>query len=165
MIELTATHFAARNPKSITIANRTIERGRQLAERFHAEAITLTEMPDALPRFDIIVTCTASTLPILGKGLLERVVKRAGTRRSSSSTSPCRATSSARWRNSTTSSCTPSTTCRTSSSDNLQVRKEAVVQAEAMIATQTESFLRWLEGRSGGADDHARSTATTSSCA
>ena len=64
MIELTATHFAARNPKSITIANRTIERGRQLAERFHAEAITLTEMPDALPRFDIIVTCTAILWPL-----------------------------------------------------------------------------------------------------
>ena len=43
--------------------------------RFGAEAITLNELPDRLPEFDIIVTCTASTLPILGKGLLERVVK------------------------------------------------------------------------------------------
>ena len=31
--------------------------------------------------------------------------------------------------------------------DNLQIRKEAVAQAEEMIATQAESFLRWLEGR------------------
>ena len=75
MIDLTATHFAARNPRSITIANRTLERGRELAARFGAEAITLNEMPDRLHEFDIIVTCTASTLPILGKGLLERVVK------------------------------------------------------------------------------------------
>jgi len=75
MIDLTATHFAARKPRKMTIANRTIERGRELAQRFSAEAITLNEMPDRLPEFDIIVTCTASTLPILGKGLLERVVK------------------------------------------------------------------------------------------
>src|SRR5262245_52836013 len=45
MIDLTATHFAARKPKSITIANRTLERGRGLAARFGAEAITLNEMP------------------------------------------------------------------------------------------------------------------------
>src|SRR5512140_138067 len=75
MIDLTATHFAARKPKSITIANRTLERGKQLAERFGAEAIMLTDMPERLHEFDIIVTCTASTLPILGKGLLERVIK------------------------------------------------------------------------------------------
>src|SRR5437773_5537964 len=75
MIELTAAHFCARHPRSVTIANRTIERGRALASRFHAEAITLNEMPDRLPEFDIIVTGTASTLPILGKGLLERVIK------------------------------------------------------------------------------------------
>jgi glutamyl-tRNA reductase len=50
MIDLTATHFAARNPRSITIANRTLERGRELAARFHAEAITLNEMPGAPAR-------------------------------------------------------------------------------------------------------------------
>src|SRR5437868_2154291 len=75
MIDLTATHLASRKPKSVTIANRTLERGKQLAERFDAEAILLTDMPERLHEFDIIVTCTASTLPILGKGLLERVVK------------------------------------------------------------------------------------------
>src|SRR5512137_1924328 len=75
MIDLTATHFAARNPRSIAIANRTLERGRELAARFGATAIMLNEMPDRLHEFDIVVTCTASSLPIIGKGLLERVVK------------------------------------------------------------------------------------------
>src|SRR4051812_8315873 len=68
MIELAATHFAARKPRSITVANRTLERGHQLAHRFGAEAITLTELNERLPQFDVIVTCTASTLPIIGKG-------------------------------------------------------------------------------------------------
>src|SRR5574337_1588699 len=38
MIELTATHFAARNPRSITVANRTLERGQKLAQRFGARS-------------------------------------------------------------------------------------------------------------------------------
>src|SRR6202163_1010225 len=75
MIELAATHFAARTPKSITVANRTLERGAQLAARFSADAIALSELPERLAQFDIIVTSTASSLPILGKGMLERAIK------------------------------------------------------------------------------------------
>jgi glutamyl-tRNA reductase len=69
------THFAAKRPRSITVANRTLERGAQLAARFGADAITLSELPERLAGFDIIVTSTASSLPILGKGMLERAIK------------------------------------------------------------------------------------------
>ena len=147
MIELTATHFAAKEPKSITIANRTLERGRQLAERFGAAAITLNEMPDALPQYDIIVTCTASTLPILGKGLLERVVK---ARRHSPIFIVDLAVPRDVEREVAELDDVFLYTVDDLSNivrDNLQIRKEAVVQAEQMIATQTEIFLRWLEGR------------------
>src|SRR5450830_882955 len=75
MIELCATHFAAQNPKSITIANRTLERGEILAHRFNGHAIRLGDLPDKLAGFDIVVSCTASSLPIIGLGLVERVVK------------------------------------------------------------------------------------------
>ncbi|TSA41310.1 MAG: glutamyl-tRNA reductase [Betaproteobacteria bacterium] len=75
MIELCASHFAAQHPKHITVANRTVERARLLAQRFHGEAITLNELPEYLAMQDIIVTSTASPLPILGKGLVERVIK------------------------------------------------------------------------------------------
>ncbi|HEV7413895.1 MAG TPA: glutamyl-tRNA reductase, partial [Casimicrobiaceae bacterium] len=75
MIDLAAAHFAAKHPKSITVANRTLERGEQLAARFGASAITLNELPERLAQFDMIVTSTASSLPILGKGLLERAIK------------------------------------------------------------------------------------------
>jgi glutamyl-tRNA reductase len=75
MIELCASHFAAQRPKHITVANRTVERARLLAQRFHGSAITLNELPEILVQQDIIVTCTASPLPILGKGLMERTVK------------------------------------------------------------------------------------------
>src|SRR5487761_2092149 len=75
MIELNAVHFAARNPKQITVANRTIERAQALARRINGNAITLNELPDQLAHHDIIVTSTASQLPILGKGMVERALK------------------------------------------------------------------------------------------
>jgi glutamyl-tRNA reductase len=75
MIELNAVHFAARNPKQITVANRTLERAQTLARRINGHAVTLNELPEQLAQHDIIVTCTASTLPILGKGMVERALK------------------------------------------------------------------------------------------
>jgi glutamyl-tRNA reductase len=75
MIELNAVHFAARNPKRITVANRTLERAQTLARRIDGHAITLAELPEHLAQHDIIVTCTGSPLPILGKGMVERALK------------------------------------------------------------------------------------------
>jgi glutamyl-tRNA reductase len=148
MIELAANHFAARHPKSITVANRTMERGEQLADRLRAQAITLNEVPDRLPQFDIVVTCTASTLPILGKGLLERVVKQR-------KHAPIFVVDLAVPRDVEPEAADLDDIFLYSVDDlaaivkdNLQIRREAVVQAEAMIAEQTEHFLRWLEGRS-----------------
>jgi glutamyl-tRNA reductase len=75
MIELNAVHFAARSPMHITVANRTLERAQTLARRFNGTAITLSDLPEQLAQHDIIVTCTASQLPILGKGMVERALK------------------------------------------------------------------------------------------
>jgi len=75
MIELNAVHFAARSPKHITVANRTLERAQTLARRINGSAITLTDLPEQLAHHDIIVTCTASQLPILGKGMVESALK------------------------------------------------------------------------------------------
>jgi glutamyl-tRNA reductase len=75
MIELCATHFAARAPRRITFANRTLERAEALAQRFSGNAITLNELPEQLALHDMVITCTASPLPILGKGMLERAIR------------------------------------------------------------------------------------------
>ena len=76
MIELAATHFAAKTPKSMAIANRTLERGEALAARFGAEVLRLADLPDRLHEFDAVISCTASTLPIIGLGAVERALKR-----------------------------------------------------------------------------------------
>ncbi|MBC8022498.1 MAG: glutamyl-tRNA reductase, partial [Burkholderiales bacterium] len=75
MVELAATYFAGQRPASIKVANRTLARGEEFAERFGATAISLADLPDQMHEFDIVVTGTASQLPILGKGLFERALK------------------------------------------------------------------------------------------
>ncbi len=75
MIELVATHFAARQPKAMALANRTLERGEALAARFGGQAMRLSDLPDRLHGFDIVVSCTASSLPIIGLGAVERALK------------------------------------------------------------------------------------------
>lgn len=74
MIELCAAHFAAHSPKSITIANRTIERGQTLARTVQAQAIRLADLPATIANYDIIVSCTAASLPIIGLGMIERAI-------------------------------------------------------------------------------------------
>ena len=75
MIELCATHFVAQQPESIVVANRTIERAETLANRFDAAVMKLSDLPERLAEFDVVVSCTASTLPILGLGMVERATK------------------------------------------------------------------------------------------
>ena len=75
MIELVATHFSAKTPRAMAVANRTLERGEKLAGRFGAEALRLSDLPQRLAEFDVVVSCTASSLPIIGLGAVERALK------------------------------------------------------------------------------------------
>jgi glutamyl-tRNA reductase len=75
MIELCATHFAAQAPRAMAVANRTLARGEHLANRLGGQAICLADMPQRLHEFDIVISCTASTLPIIGLGAVERAIK------------------------------------------------------------------------------------------
>jgi len=75
MIELAATHFAARSPRGMAIANRTLERGEKLAGRFGGEVMRLADLPQRLHEFDVVVSSTASQLPIIGLGAVERALK------------------------------------------------------------------------------------------
>ena len=76
MIELCVQHFSAKKPLSMTIANRTLEKGDRLAQEMGATVMQLSQLPDRLHEFDIVVSCTASTLPLIGLGAVESAVKR-----------------------------------------------------------------------------------------
>ena len=75
MIDLAVTHFAAKNPALMVIANRSSERGGLLAKRFNAQTMRLADLPTRLHEFDAVISCTASVLPIIGLGAVERAVK------------------------------------------------------------------------------------------
>jgi glutamyl-tRNA reductase len=74
-IELTARHLHEQGIGEIIIANRTIERAHALAAQFNGFAIALSELPKHLAKADILVSSTASQLPILGKGSVESALK------------------------------------------------------------------------------------------
>ena len=75
-IDLVAKHLVDAGIKQIIVANRTLTRAQRLAEQFHAEAVLLEDIPQQLPRADIVISSTASPLPILGKGTVERALKK-----------------------------------------------------------------------------------------
>jgi len=74
-IELVSRHLKSQQIGSITIANRSLERARLLAEQIGAEGVQINAIPEQLPRADIVISSTASQLPILGKGAIESALK------------------------------------------------------------------------------------------
>ena len=74
-IELVAKHLVEAGVSEIVIANRTLGRARDLAQRFGAEAVLLSEIPERLHSADIVISSTASQLPILGKGAVEGALR------------------------------------------------------------------------------------------
>jgi glutamyl-tRNA reductase len=147
MIELCATHFAAQNPKSLTIANRTLERAELLAHRFNGRALRLAELPEQLAKFDIVVSCTASSLPIIGLGLVESAIK---TRRHK----PMFMVDLAVPRDIETEIGRLDDVFLYTVDDlgavvqtGTENRQAAVAQAEAIIETRVQSFMHWLDTR------------------
>ena len=78
MIELIATHFAAKRPKLTTIANRTLARAENLAQKLdcRANAVELDKLPEIMPQYDVVIASTGSSLPIVGKGVVEIALKK-----------------------------------------------------------------------------------------
>lgn len=74
-IELTARHLKECGIGRMIIANRTVERAQNVAKEFNAYAIALTDIPMHLAEADIVISSTASPLPILGKGAVETAIK------------------------------------------------------------------------------------------
>lgn len=74
-IELTARHLAQQGVSQMKVANRTIERAQHLVNEFGATAYGLSALPELVAQADIIISSTASSLPIIGKGLMEKAIK------------------------------------------------------------------------------------------
>lgn len=75
MIDLAALHLNNHTVKRMIVANRTLEHTQTLVEKYHAHAITISDIPMYLKEADIVISCTASPLPIIGKGAVESALK------------------------------------------------------------------------------------------
>ncbi len=147
MIELAATHFAAHHPRRMTFANRTASRAQILAERFFGHEIALNDIGSQLALYDVIVCCTASPLPIIGKGLVESALRSRKHR-------PMLMFDLAVPRDIEAEVGQLSDVFLYTVDDlgemareGMDQRANAVAQAEAIIENQTVDFMHWLDNR------------------
>ena len=147
MIELCATHFAARQPLAIVVANRTLERAESLAHRFSATTMRLADLPERLSEFDVVVSCTASTLPLLGLGMVERATRQRKRK-------PIVMVDLAVPRDIEPEVAQLEDIYLYSVDDlgavvqsGTEARRSAVVQAEAIIDTRVRNFMHWMQVR------------------
>lgn len=147
MIELAATHFAAHHPRKMTFANRTQARAQQLADRFFGHVIPLNDIGAQLALYDIVVSCTASPLPIIGKGLTESALRARKHR-------PMLMFDLAVPRDIETEVATLDDAFLYTVDDLGQIAREgmdqrqnAVAQAEVIIENQVSDFMHWLDNR------------------
>jgi glutamyl-tRNA reductase len=147
MIELCATHFAAHKPRHITVANRTLERARQLSNRFNGTAITLNDLPEHLAAADIVITSTASPLPILGKGMVERAIKVRKHKPIFMVDLAVPRDIEAEVGDLDDVFLYTVDDLSLVVQDGIGSRQAAVFQAEAIIDTSVESFMHWMESR------------------
>ncbi len=153
-IELAARHLREHHVKKMIIANRTRERAQRLAEEVGAEVISLADIDTRLQDADIVISSTASSLPIIGKGMVERALK---ARRNQ----PMLLVDIAVPRD-----VEPEVSKLANAylygvddlqaiiSHNMAQRKAAAVEAETIVAQETGEFMAWL--RAQGASESIR---------
>jgi glutamyl-tRNA reductase len=147
MIELTATHFAARRPKGLAFANRTADKAHDLAVKHLGQSMPLEDVAAGLGSYDVVVACTASPLPIIGKGTVESALKARKHR-------PMLLVDLAVPRD-----IEPEVAGLDDvflytvddlgriAADGLAARSSAILQAEAIIDTEVRDFMHWMSAR------------------
>ncbi|WP_312984663.1 glutamyl-tRNA reductase [Atlantibacter sp.] len=153
-IELAARHLREHNVSKMIIANRTRERAQRLADEVGADVIELSEIDERLKDADIIISSTASPLPIIGKGMVERALK---ARRNQ----PMLLVDIAVPRDVEPEVGKLANAYLYSVDDlqsiiqhNLAQRKAAAVQAETIVAQEASEFMAWM--RAQGATETIR---------
>ncbi len=143
-IELVARHLHENGLQRMIIANRTLERSQNLAQQYSGYAITLGDIPHHLAEADIVITSTASQLPILGKGAIERAIKQRKRR-------PMFMVDIAVPRDIEPEAGELEDVYLYTVDDlrdvihqNMHNRKQAAIQAEEIIDTQVMHFMEWL---------------------
>jgi glutamyl-tRNA reductase len=144
-IELTARHLHQNGVGRIIIANRTFDKAHALASQFDGYAIALSELPLHIAEADIIVSSTASQLPILGKGLVESAIKKRKHKPIFMVDLAVPRDIEPEVKNLNDVYLYTVDDLQNIISDNLSSRREAAEQAEEIIDTNVEHFLSWMK--------------------
>ena len=145
-IELVAKHLYENNVGKITVANRTVERAEKMANQIGAEVITLAQIPEHISQADIVISSTGSTLPIIGKGMVEQaLIKRRH--------QPIFMVDLAVPRDIEEQVGDLDDVflytvddLQTIIAQNLESRRKAAIEAESIVNSQSDSFMSWLRG-------------------
>jgi len=145
-IELVAKHLYENKVGKITVANRTISRAESMAEQIGADVITLAQIPEQISNADIVISSTGSTLPIIGKGMVENALAQRKHK-------PIFMVDLAVPRDIEEQVADLEDVFLYTVDDlqgiiaqNIENRRKAAVQAENIVSTQTDSFMSWLRG-------------------
>jgi glutamyl-tRNA reductase len=145
-IELVAKHLYENQVGKITVANRTLSRAENMAKAIGAEVITLAQIPEHLSQADIVISSTGSTLPIIGKGMVEQAL----TKRKRQ---PIFMVDLAVPRDIEQQVAELEDVfiytvddLQNIIAENLENRRVAAIQAEDIVQQQTNDFMAWLRG-------------------
>jgi len=145
-IELVAKHLYENNVGKITVANRTIARAESMANKIGADVITLAQIPEVMGQADIVISSTGSTLPLIGKGMVEQALTK---RRHQ----PIFMVDLAVPRDIEEQVGDLEDVFLYTVDDlqsiiaqNLENRRKAAVEAESIVSSQSDSFMAWLRG-------------------
>jgi len=145
-IELVAKHLYENKVSKITVANRTIERAATMAKQIGADVITLAQIPDVMSQADIVISSTGSTLPLIGKGMVEQALSK---RRHK----PIFMVDLAVPRDIEEQVGDLDDVFLYTVDDlqsiiaqNLESRRKAAIEAESIVSSQSDRFMAWLRG-------------------
>jgi len=145
-IELVAKHLYENKVGKITVANRTISRAELMAKQVGAEAITLAQIPEKMANADIVISSTGSTLPLIGKGMVEHALSKRKHR-------PVFMVDLAVPRDIEEQVADLEDVFLYTVDDlqgiiakNMENRRQEAVAAESIVSSQSHSFMSWLRG-------------------
>jgi len=145
-IELVAKHLYENKVGKITVANRTLSRAEAMASQIGADVITLAQIPEHLKEADIVISSTGSTLPIIGKGMVEHAL-------SLRKHKPIFMVDLAVPRDIEEQVSDLEDVFLYTVDDlqgiiakNMESRRKAAIQAESIVNCQSDGFMSWLRG-------------------
>lgn len=144
-IELVAKHLLEQGAVQLTVANRSYDRAAALAAKFNAQVVSLAQVPQALTDADVVISSTASTLPIVGKGMVEQALKKRRHKPMFLVDLAVPRDIEAQVAELEDAYLYTVDDLQNIVSQNMQSRQQAAAQAENMIAAGVAEFSQWLQ--------------------